>query len=219
MKEFPRQPKPRYWASRERAWIQKLRDWSRALPLAPRPSAKKDALWSWQREQTRLADRFHAEVRPAEDPSLCAYCDGPLEETSAATIDHFIPEALCPKLGVFWENLFPACSYCNSSCKKDQWSPDLLRPDRDPVESYFDFDPETGCLAPIPGASEEIRRKVEETIKIFGLNEGSRPRARCRRWREMNNSWEMIDLESLQESILQGPYRFVAERLRDAKLG
>lgn len=213
---FPRQPKPSYWAGKERKWVRKLREWAAAG--GPRPSAKKDALWSWQHQNMTLIERFHLEVRPLGAPSLCAYCDGPLEETSASTLDHFLPEALCPKLGVFWENLFPACTYCNSSCKKNEWSADLLRPDRDDVESFFDFDPLSGKLSPKVELESEQRRKAEVTIRILGLNEGGRPQARRRRWKDLENAWTVVDEGSLRESIEQGPYRFVAELLRDAKL-
>lgn len=221
MKAFPREPRPAYWFWREVRWSLKLRRWASKPQRAPSdapPKAKEDALWSWQHKRLTLAERFHVEVLPADAPRLCAYCDGTLEETSPGTIDHFVPEKLCPKLGVSWENLFPCCTLCNSTHKRDQWSDELLRPDRDPVERFFDFDSDTGQLRPAPELDAADKKRAEITIEIMGLNSGGRPRARWRRWRDMANAWETMDLESLTESVQYGPYRFVAERLRDAKL-
>ena len=221
MRRFIRREKPDYWSSWERRWLVELRDWARGATALALPSAK-DRAWRWQRGGRTLAQRFRDEVWIEEAPRLCAYCDGPLDETSPTTIDHFIPESLCPKLGVFWNNLFPCCSSCNSTHKKTQFSPDLLRPDREDLDSYLDVDPETGALSPAPELPPEAQERARVTIAILGLNEGGRPRARRLRWRELNRAIDergMFTLADIQENARVGPYRIVAERLLAAKLG
>lgn len=188
MKRFVKQPKPAYWGSWERRWAKELRKWARepGRSGAP-PSAKKDGPWSWQRQNRSLPVCFREDVYPQGAPTLCAYCDGLLGDTSPSTIDHFIPESLCPSLGVFWQNLFPCCSLCNSTYKRVQWSEELLRPDMPDVERYFDFDPESGEMRPAPElTTAEERRRAEVTIRVLGLNQGQRPSSRRRRWQELS---------------------------------
>jgi uncharacterized protein (TIGR02646 family) len=190
--------------------------------------------WSWwntaERQERRTvvvaaaesfaADLFSRGCQPAGGPDIVRLLR---RSASPSTIDHFIPESLCPSLGVFWQNLFPCCSLCNSTYKRVQWSEELLRPDTPDVERYFDFDPESGEMRPAPElTTAEERRRAEVTIRILGLNQGQRPSSRRRRWQELSKmAWGergQFSLAEIQENVRTGPYRQVAERLLAAKL-
>lgn len=212
MMPMQRQPAPVAWADKERSYLAKLDKLT-----------GKAALHGWQHESIKLAHWFHAEVRPRGEPTLCAYCDGQLDETSPKTIDHFLPEESFPHLGLSWANLYPACYSCNTLHKKTQWSCSLLRPDLDLASStedpsfltvfkkWFDFEPMTGVLSPAPGAPRTMRARVRLTIRVLGLNERTRCNARKNRWQDLRNAAKHpLDEPRLEEMSLRGPYRFVA---------
>lgn len=212
MMPMRRQPEPAAWADKESSYLAKLDKLSGKAPLH-----------SWQHEGKKLAHWFHAEVRASSEPSLCAYCDGPLGETSPQTIDHFLPEQDFPELGLSWHNLYPACSSCNTVHKRKQWSCYLLRPDSDLIfvdeapsvlevfAKWFDFEPSTGALSPAPGAPRATRARVRLTIRVLGLNERTRCNARKNRWQDLRNAVKHpADYPRLDEMVLLGPYRFVA---------
>lgn len=46
----------------------------------------------------------------------CAYCETP---SDCLEVDHFLCKSKHPHLVVDWDNLFPACEYCNKKAKKD----------------------------------------------------------------------------------------------------
>jgi uncharacterized protein (TIGR02646 family) len=195
---FDRQPAPPFWASRERRFLEGTR-------------AAKDALHTLQHERRSLAAWFHELVRPASDPRLCAYCDGPLAETSPQTIDHFIPEHADRTLGLAWTNLFPACACCNSTHKGKRWSCRLVRPDRDPVDRWILFDVETGRVLPAPEIDRRTRARVRLTLGVLGLNTVDRCKARRRLWKSLENAFKTPpDRDALREHAEHGPYRFVA---------
>ncbi|MEP7121626.1 MAG: HNH endonuclease [Byssovorax sp.] len=207
-----RHPAPAGWADKERSYLAKV----------PKLSGKA-ALHGWQHESQKLAHWFHAEVRSRGEPSLCAYCDGQLGETSPRTIDHFLPEESFPELGLSWHNLYPACYSCNTLHKRTQWSCSLLRPDSDLVspeedpsvlavfKKWFDFEPMTGALSAAPDAPRAMRARVRLTIRVLGLNERSRCNARKNRWQDLRNAVKHpLDEPRLDEMTRLGPYRFVA---------
>lgn len=113
-----RRPAPSFWAERDAQW-------------QADPTRKINPLQQWSYKKRGLAAWFHLLVRGEDAAKLCAYCDAQLEETSPATIDHFLPRSEFPALAVEWQNLYPACIQCNSTYKRDRWSHDLLRPDVD----------------------------------------------------------------------------------------
>lgn len=171
MSPFRRRAAPAFWRDAEAKW--------RERGPAQTPG---DALHGWRHEGRSLAGAFHDSVREEGEPVLCAYCDGPLRETSPETIDHFVPYRLAQEcghqeLGLSWENLYPACSSCNSSHKRDRWSPFLLRPDAKGVEDLFSIDALTGAVEPAPEASQCAQERVRRTIAFLGLN----TKARCER--------------------------------------
>lgn len=198
MNPFEREPEPGFWAERERRFLKAS-------------CSAEEALHGWQHQKKKLSHWFHQCVRPAGHPDLCAYCDGQLEETSPKTIDHFVPESLDRGYGLAWLNLFPACVNCNSTFKGTQYSCYLVRPDRDPVDQWFAFDPSDGRLYPAPELERKTRARVRLTIRIFGLNHSTRCSARVRTWKTLENIVkEPIDDALLQEYAQRGPFRFVS---------
>ncbi|MFT3774557.1 MAG: hypothetical protein QM820_55070 [Minicystis sp.] len=211
MTPFRRQPQPEFWAAREQRW----------LALAP-GFGERDPLNDWQYQKRSLGFWFRSLVRAADEPRLCAYCDGSLTEQSRETIDHYLPQHEFPELAVSWWNLFPACDRCNSEYKRTRWSCRLVRPDTDPVEAYFDFDEITGWLRPGAHLDWATRVSVRLTIRVLRLNDEHRCKGRLRVLNEMRNAHKRDaktrerDGATLQDRAARGPYRFVARRFLDA---
>lgn len=212
MMPFRRRSAPSFWSEKESAYLAK-RD--RILG--------KDALSGWQHQNRKLARWFHDEVRSHDGPDVCVYCDAWLREATPETIDHFIPEHAEPELGLSWQNLYPACSMCNSGAKRTKWSCRALRPDVDllPIEGetadaeaflrWFSFDPMTGKIGPALGADPITKARARLTIGIFRLNETTRCLARRHRWQDLLNAAKHPqDDTRLEEMARLGPYRFVA---------
>jgi len=162
----------------------------------------------WERDKRTLRDWFHAGVRAPEEPSLCAYCDGLLGTQSPLTIDHFLPISAFPLAALDWHNLFPACVECNSTHKRARYHREALRPDRDPVEQWVEFDAEDGRLRPDPRLDERTRARIRLSFMLFGLNRPRLRLARRRRWAELRKH---ADADDLQLDRREGPYRFIAD--------
>lgn len=211
MTPFRRRPEPDFWTGKEERW----------LSLAP-AFGDRDPLNDWQHDNVSLGHQFRNRVRAPDDPCLCAYCDGSLKEQSRETIDHFLPRHAFPELSLSWWNLFPACDRCNSEYKNARWSCRLVRPDTDPVDTYFDLDEMTGRLRPGAGLDWQTRVNVRLTIRVFRLNDVHRCEGRRRVLNEMRNAWKKHprtlerDGATLEERAARGPYRFVARKFLDA---
>jgi uncharacterized protein (TIGR02646 family) len=157
-------------------------------------------------------------VRPRNDPHSCAYCDGPLTVESAETIDHFVPQSRCRELALAWENLYPACSRCNTVEKRARAACWLLRPDVDPVDEWIDYDEQTGRLGVAPEVTDRVTRlRVRRTLRVFGLNTTERNENRRRLYRMLGTAWRAGDNEYLARAVSEGPYRFVAKRFLASK--
>ncbi len=210
MTPFPRQPEPSFWAEKERAWIEK----------AAVVSAAK-ALHGWLHEGRSLAWWFHRRVRPPREPELCAYCDGQLGATSPPSIDHHVPLAQDPSLGLRWLNLFPICTTCNSTYKRDAWSAGMIRPDTEWVVGWFSVT-WRGEIEPAAGLDAVTGERVRRTIAVLGLN--AKERCLSRR-RVLERALELIEglgapgsrqrlgrLKRLMKLLRGGPYRFVSRQ-------
>lgn len=214
MMPLVRQAAPGFWAAREQQLLAALHE-----------AGARPRVLAWQHESRSLADWFHASVRDPAQPRLCAYCDGALGETSAETIDHFFPQQRYPELALCWENLYPACHYCNQIAKRSQGSCRLLRPDVDlqgepalqAFLRWFELDPESGRIREAPTATRKMRARVRLTLRVFQLNTPARCQARKMRWRDLLNALKAGDEARIHEDVAQGPYRFVAEQLLAAR--
>ena len=142
-------------------------------------------------------------------------------EQSRETIDHFLPRHEFPELSLSWENLFPACDRCNSTYKRTKWSCRIVKPDTDPVDTYFDFNPVSGRLRPSASLDWPTRVNVRLTIHVFRLNDPHRCKGRLRVMNECRNAWKRDritlerDQQTLEERVSNGPYRFVARQVLD----
>ncbi len=211
MTPFPRQPAPAFWLEKERAWLAKRP-----------PVTASDALHGWKHEGRLLAVCFHEEVRPPREPRLCAYCDGELGATSPPTIDHFVPLAVDPTLGLRWSNLFPTCTTCNTTYKRDAWVPAMVRPDEDWVVGWFVVNWK-GEVAPGGGLDKATRERVQKTIDVLGLNTKARCIARrsvLQRAQELLQAIEegraprpLAALKRLMKLLRGGPYRFAVRQV------
>lgn len=210
MMPFRRRPAPAVWREVEERWH------ARGRPLSPAV-----ALHTWRCAGRSLAAFFHASVRSPDDASLCAYCDGDLGPTSPAVIDHFVPYSVCrargmESLGLAWANLYPCCTTCNTTFKRDRWSCLLLRPDVDDVAALFACDVQTGELYPAPDLDRTGTLRVRKTLRILGLNSEDRCRARRRVLRDLQKALARGDEERIAELSDAGPYRFLVRSLLDA---
>lgn len=113
----------------------------------------------------------------------CAWCDSLLGGTSRETVDHLRPKSTFPQYAFEWANLFPACDFCQGF-RRERFDDRLLHPDEDGFEfgRFFLFDVLTGDISVHPGASAEDQARARETIRLFGLNEGTRPEQRLGEW-------------------------------------
>lgn len=211
MTPFRRQPEPEFWTAKEEQWLALGPSWG-----------DRDPLNKWFHARRTLGAWFRDLSRAPEDPRMCAYCDGSLMEQSRETIDHFLPRHEFPELTLSWWNLFPACDRCNSAYKKARWSCRLVRPDTDPVDTYFDLDETSGWLRPSARLDWSTRVNVRMTIHVFRLNDSHRCTGRLRVLKEMRNAWKRDaatqdrDVLTLKERAERGPYRFVARRFLEA---
>lgn len=130
--------------------------------------------FTWpQREGESLYDIAHCALVTMTS-AHCAYCDGhPLDATGEDQIDHFRPkswrdfyEFVCR-----WENLFLCCCACNKA-KREQWQPELLRPDDAgySFDRFFEYRTDTGELEPNSAAPDEDQHRATRTIAILDLN-------------------------------------------------
>lgn len=87
-----------------------------------------------------------------------------------------------------------------------------MRPDLDPVEAWFDFEPETGRLVPAPDLEPTTRSRVRLTIRIFGLNTKERCTSRQQFFRVLDRALRTRDVEYLTEALQQAPYRYIVRK-------
>lgn len=208
---FRRRPAPAFWAEKEAQWA----------GLAPGDWLTRDPL-GWHHERLTLRQWFHELCRDEAEPALCAYCDGTLDVTSRATVDHFAPRVHFQALSLAWHNLFPTCDLCNETYKSKQWSCRLVRPDTDPVDEWFDVEPTTGAMRPSAAIDDAtIRARVRLTIVVLRLDSPDRCQARLAVVKAIRNAWKrdskgQHDRPDAAERAARGPYRFVALRVIDA---
>ncbi len=108
----------------------------------------------------------------------CSFCDAfPLEDRSKIPVEHFRPKSReeFAHLAFEWTNLCYCCGYCQSE-KHDQWEEGLIRPDESDYsfQRYFVFDFTNGGIFPNPKSSDADQERANITIRLFGLDTGTR---------------------------------------------
>lgn len=138
--------------------------------------ARKRELSNWG--EFPSADRKVVRDALAEmQDGCCAYCEGRLEG-SEGHIDHFRKRADHPERTFDWSNLFVSCDaqvHCarHKDGLRGSERPDydlVLDPCRDEPEMYLFFLAD-GRIVPRHGLTEEERKRADETIRVFALNE------------------------------------------------
>ncbi len=123
----------------------------------------------WREFRVDLGDRTN---------NICWYCERLCDGEyggRAPTVDHFRPLSRFPRLSYEWSNWVFSCYGCNNENKQDKW-PDsgYVDPCAADVaewpERYFDYDADTGYIAPKNGLSGAARRRASDTIRDLGLN-------------------------------------------------
>ena len=137
-------------------------------------ASKLKPIWSWNGKYDLLKDALFL-----SNNDHCAYCDcHPLKDDRGFEIDHFKPKTKFPLEAFTYLNLFPCCNECNK--KGNRYDILLLKPDEIDYkfENYFRYDSFTGEILVNTSKSEENQKRAFETIEIFRLNIGNKPRNR-----------------------------------------
>lgn len=102
----------------------------------------------------------------------CAYCEVGLKHPKRH-IEHFEKRDNAPQLTFAWNNLFGSCNR-QATCgnHKDRChhnTADLIKPDRDNPDDYLLFS-YNGDVTSCPGLTATQKKRAEETIRVFNLN-------------------------------------------------
>jgi len=117
----------------------------------------------------------------------CAYCETEIKiqngksdsERLAGHIEHLERRADVPSKTFEWNNMFLSCNRPDSCGNYKDGErrrfnvDDIIDPSKENPLNFFKFD-ELGKVTPIAAATSEIKRKVEETVRVFNLNGSSR---------------------------------------------
>ena len=137
----------------------------------------------------------------------CSFCDNFPIRTKEDSIDHFKPKSRPAYYGFVcqWENLYYCCQNCQQY-KREQYNQYLLRPDDISYlfDTYFIYSFASHEINPNPSLSQNLKRKAETTINVFGLNDKGHIAARrisLERYEGKKAIGDAIDINDF-------PYRF-----------
>lgn len=115
----------------------------------------------------------------------CALCESRLDKSDRTQIEHYHCKAIYRHLAFHWENLLPACAYCNF-CKGDcDHQGTQIKPDAEDPELFFSIHPDTGKIEPLAGLPAADSARAEETIRLFKLNRDALKTSRKERLEEL----------------------------------
>lgn len=105
----------------------------------------------------------------------CAYCECAL---GPAHVDHFDQQARAPQRTFAWDNLFRSCER-QDSCgrhkdRQNYEAPDLIKPDVDDPERFFQFETE-GTISVRKELSSADTRRAETTLRVLALDAARGP--------------------------------------------
>ena len=110
----------------------------------------------------------------------CSFCDSfPIEPPGKETIEHFRPKSGYEKHAYQWDNLFLACSCCQSA-KGEKFKAALLKPDSGGYrfDDWFLADLTDGRLVPHPTLRGRALLRAKTTIELYGLDSAGQRVAR-----------------------------------------
>lgn len=135
----------------------------------------------------------------------CAYCECDLDQ-HGQHIEHFRQRGRFIPGTFQWDNLFWSCERDNSCGKhKDKQTynpPDLIKPDSENPEHFFLF-ADNGSIAIRPTLTPSEKRRAEETLRIFNLDEAFGPLRKMRDIAVSGYLGEMKELQELSDSGLR----------------
>lgn len=171
MERIVRLPTPIFLVHRYKKWG---RRW------ANRKLANPKALFQWSTFNGERVNHLLLPVLQQMTSCHCSFCDRKeleyfLEEP---TIEHFRPKSIYPLLSYYWGNLFLCCYSCQK--KNERFELNLLKPDRlgYTFDDFFIIDWITGQIQPRYLDPDPRYLPAINTINLYNLNSGGRPRAR-----------------------------------------
>lgn len=146
-----------------------------------RRAENSNARFNWPQIKKQNVGKLIRDLHLKEFGDYCAYCDGPLGESSPPTLDHFRPKSRYPRLVLVWHNLFLCCYSCQQA-KSETYQRKLLKPDQTGYRftRYFTINYRTGALEANPCASTPDRERAEYTLELLRLNSPARKMSRLR---------------------------------------
>ncbi len=114
-------------------------------------------------------------------------------------IDHFIPRKKYPLFGLCLYNLIPSCKFCNQNCKNDKTA-SIIYPFSESFgeHNYFMMNPLDYNVLIHVDNSDKIADKVNESIKLFKINERYSANKRYNKYIfERKNCFSKITIEQL----------------------
>jgi uncharacterized protein (TIGR02646 family) len=152
----------------------------------PVPACLADPPEGWTYADLRGADK--SEIRDAllaMQAQRCAYCERRTGDDGRVHghIEHLWPRSKFPDRSLDWDNMFWSCMderTCGKFKDNCKWSDgrlkfnpaDIIDPAQDDPEEYLLFVSD-GTVTPRPGLEPAKRRRAEETIRVFQLNESA----------------------------------------------
>lgn len=131
-------------------------------------------------KKQRMLNHILRPILAAQTQQHCSFCDSfPIEPPGKETIEHFRPKSTYEERAYEWDNLFLACSCCQSA-KGEDFDDALLKPDEDGFEfdDWFLADLTDGKLEPHPGLLGVERNRAKMTIELYGLDSPEQRAAR-----------------------------------------
>lgn len=99
-----------------------------------------------EKEKNAVVNRYkHVDIKNAleHDPGgcKCVYCESFLNTISYSNIEHYHPKSICPDETFCWNNLFMACTVCNTTKEDfDTQNEPFINPLTENPEDYLTFD-------------------------------------------------------------------------------
>lgn len=130
-------------------------------------------IFQWPQVRNQKLNQLLLPDLKGQTDSHCSYCDGFPLKSGERTIDHFKPKSEFPLEVCCWENLYLACTHCQSAeVKGDKYDERLLRPDEETYqfEEYFYYDYTTHQIKVLQYISEEKQLRASITMEILAFN-------------------------------------------------
>ncbi len=152
---------------------------------------KKGGTFQWAWHPIHKVERVNKEITKILLDGMtqghCSFCDAFPIETTGVTLEHFKPKSKYPLLAYTWNNLYPCCNKCQE--KGDFYSWLLINPDNPRYDfwDYFIYEASSGMILvnEAEDKSHLDRARAFATIKIYGLNDHSRPEMRKRIYKQL----------------------------------